>query len=112
MGKSATSLALHEFYFILYTWHLFNPPTYYRRQITPDEVHTILQSHVEGSSLRGIARIVKRSYRTVINLVKMASQKAQLIHNQAVQSVETEAIIGDELWSFVKKNRNSVYRKS
>ena len=45
---------------------------YYRRQITPDEVHTILQSHVEGSSLRGIARIVKRSYRTVINLVKMA----------------------------------------
>ncbi len=72
---------------------------YYRRQITPDEVHTILQSHVECSSLRGIARIVKRSYRTVINLVKMASQKAQLIHNQAVQSVETEAIIGDELWS-------------
>ena len=67
---------------------------------------------MEGSSLRGIARIVKRSYRTVINLVKMASQKAQLIHNQAVQSVETEAIIGDELWSFVKKNRNSVYRKS
>ena len=44
--------------------------------------------------------------------VRQSGQKAQLIHNQAVQSVETEAIIGDELWSFVKKNRNSVYRKS
>ena len=41
--------------------------------------------------------------KTPVNLVKMASQKAQLIHNQAVQSLETEAIIGDELWSFVKK---------
>ena len=83
---------------------------YYRRQITQDEVHRMLQSHAEGSSLRGIARIGKRSYGTVVSLVKAASQKAQLIHNQALQAVETEAIIGDELWSFVKKNRSNAYR--
>jgi len=81
---------------------------YYRRQITPEEVHTMLQSHAEGSSLRGIARIGKRAYGTVVNLVKRASQKAQLVHNQALQAVKTEAIIGDELWSFVKKNRSNV----
>ena len=83
---------------------------YYRRQITQDEAHTMLQSHGEGSSLRGIARIGKRAYGTVVSLVKAASQKAQLIHNQAVKAVETEAIIGDEMWSFVKKNRSNAYR--
>ena len=85
---------------------------YYRRQITPEEAHTILQSHAEGSSLRGIARIGKRAYGTVVSLVKMASQKAQLVHNQALQAVETEAIVADELWSFIKKNRNNAYQKN
>lgn len=85
---------------------------YYRRQITQGEVHTILQSHAEGSSLRGIARIGKRAYGTVVILVKAGSQKAQLIHNQALQAIETEATIGDELWSFVKKNRSNACRKN
>ena len=49
---------------------------YYRRQLTPQEVRTILQSHTEGSSLRGISRIGKRAYGTVTSLVKVASQKA------------------------------------
>jgi transposase-like protein len=52
---------------------------YYRRQITQDEVHTMLQSYAEGSSLRGIARVGKRAYGTVVSLVQAANQKAQLI---------------------------------
>ncbi len=42
---------------------------YYRRQLKLEEVHTILQSHCEGSSLRGVARISGRAYGTVINQV-------------------------------------------
>ena len=76
---------------------------YYRRQLTPQEVHTILQSHAEGSSLRGISRIGKRAYGTVTSLVNAASQKAQMIHNQELQAVDTDEVIADELWSFVKK---------
>ena len=30
---------------------------YYNSHLDSDEVHTILQSHAEGSSLRGVARI-------------------------------------------------------
>ena len=67
-------------------------------------MHTILQSHTEGSSLRGISRIAQVSYGTVVSLVRGASQKAQMIHNKEVQQVETDAIVGDELWSFVEKN--------
>jgi hypothetical protein len=36
-------------------------------------------------------------------LVRAASQKAQMIHNQELGQVETEAIGADEFWSFVEK---------
>ena len=81
---------------------------YYRRQIEPAEVEMILQSHAEGTSLRGIGRVSKRTYTTVANIVHAASQKAQLVHNEEVQAIEVEAIIADEMWSFVKRNKNTV----
>lgn len=85
---------------------------YYRRQLNPEEVHTILQSHTEGSSLRGMSRISGWAYGTVVSLVRIASQKAQILHNAKVQQVETEDVSLDELWSFVQKNRKTVYQKS
>ena len=39
------------------------------------------------------------SYNTGVNLIRAASQKAQLIHNAEVQDVQTNAIAADELWS-------------
>ncbi len=54
-----------------------------------------LQAHAEGSSLRGISRISGRAYGTVVSLVRDASQKAQMIHNQEVQQIETEEVMAD-----------------
>lgn len=54
---------------------------YYGRHLDPEEVHTILQSHAEGSSLRGISRISGRAYGTIVSLVRSASQKAQILDN-------------------------------
>ncbi len=76
---------------------------YYNRHLNPAEVHTILQSHAEGSSLRGVSRISGRAYGTVVSLIRDASQKAQMIHNAEVQQVETEQVSADEMWSFVEK---------
>jgi transposase-like protein len=39
---------------------------YYRRQFSEQEVHTILQSHCEGSSLRGVSRLSQKAYGTVV----------------------------------------------
>ncbi len=75
----------------------------YNRHLNPAEVHTILQSHAEGSSLRGVSRISGRAYGTVVSLIRDASQKAQMIHNAEVQQVETEQVSADEMWSFVEK---------
>ena len=85
---------------------------YYRRQVSEEDVRIVLQSHAEGSSLRGISRISGLAYDTVVRIVQAAAQKAQTIHNNEVKNVDTDAIAADELWSFVEKNKNTAYPKS
>ncbi len=80
---------------------------YYRRQVTPEQVRIVLQAHSEGSSLRGVSRTTGLAYETVVSILDAASQKAQMIHNQELQAVETKAIGADEFWSFVKKNKRT-----
>ncbi len=72
----------------------------------------MLQSHVEGSSLRGISRISHLAYGTVVSIIRAASYKVQMIHNALVQRIETKAVIADELWSFVQKNNSTVCQVS
>jgi hypothetical protein len=85
---------------------------YYGRHLDEEETRIILQSHSEGSSLRGISRISGRAYGTVVSLIRDASQKAQMIHNQEVQKITTEEVSADEMWSFVEKNRKTVCQKN
>jgi transposase-like protein len=85
---------------------------YYRRQVSQEKVRIVLQSHCEGTSLRGISRISGQSYNTGVSLIRAASQKAQQVHNAQVQAVDTDAIGADELWSFVEKNKNTAYPES
>lgn len=85
---------------------------YYRRHISPEQIRQVLQAHSEGSSLRGISRTVGLAYHTVVSVVRAASQKAQLVHNEEVQAVQTAAVSADELWSFVLKNKSNVVPKN
>ena len=54
---------------------------YYRRQVSKEDVRIVLQSHAEGSSLRGISRISGLAYDTVVRIVQAAALKAQMVHN-------------------------------
>lgn len=85
---------------------------YYRRQVSEEQVRIVLQSHCEGTSLRGISRVSGLSYNTGVSLIRAASQKAQLVHNAEVQDIETDAVAADELWSFVEKNNGNACRKN
>ena len=85
---------------------------YYRRQVSEEEIRIVLQSHAEGSSLRGISRISGLAYDTVVSIVRAASEKAQVVHNAQVQAVDTDAIAADELWSFVEKNKSAAYPRN
>jgi len=76
--------------------------------VSEEEVRIVLQSHSEGTSLRGIGRMSGLSYNTGVRGIRAASQKAQLVHNAQVSSVDTDAIAADEMWSFVEKNTSSL----
>jgi transposase-like protein len=90
---------------------------YYGRHVSPEQIHQVLQAHSEGSSLRGISRINGLAYNTVVSIIRTASHKAQLVHNQQVHQVQTQEVSGDEMssasspepWSFVQKNKNNVF---
>jgi transposase-like protein len=64
---------------------------YYRRPVSSEQIRQVLQAHSEGSRLRGMSRTTGLAYNTVVSIIRAASQKAQLIHNQVVQAVETQA---------------------
>ena len=81
---------------------------YYRRQVEPEKIRMVLQAHSEGSSLRGVSRTTKLAYNTVVSLVRSASVKGQMVHNQEVQQIDVEEIAGDEFWSYVQKNKKIV----
>lgn len=83
---------------------------YYYRHIGPDQIQQVLQAHSEGSSLRGISRISGLAYNTVVSIVRSASTKAQLVHNDQVAQVHTEEVSADEMWSFVQKSRSNASR--
>ncbi len=85
---------------------------YYHRHVTPEQIRQVLQAHSEGSSLRGISRTSGLAYNTVVSIIRAGSMQAQLVHNAEVQSVQTEEVSADELWSFVSKNRSNAYPKS
>ena len=85
---------------------------YYRRQVSEEEIRIVLQSHAEGSSLRGISRISRLAYDTVVSIIQAVAEKAQLVHNVEVQNVDTDAIAADELWSFVEKNKNTACQRN
>ncbi|OLP17689.1 helix-turn-helix domain containing protein [Leptolyngbya sp. 'hensonii'] len=54
---------------------------YYYRHVSPEQIQQVLQAHSEGTSLRGISRITGLAYNTVVSIVRSASSKAQLVHN-------------------------------
>ncbi len=42
---------------------------YYRRQVEPEKIMTVLQSHSEGSSLRGVSRTTNLAYNTAVIVI-------------------------------------------
>lgn len=90
----------HQRYYCLQCKQTFSESfdtLYYYRHFSPEQLHQVLQAHSEGTSLRGISRITGLAYNTVVSIVRSSSVKAQLIHNNQVQQVETEKVSGDEM---------------
>lgn len=84
------------------------PFTTYRRQTPPETIRHVLQSHAE----RGVAYTTGLAYNIVVALVPAVSQRSQQLHNGNVLAVYTDDVSVDEMWSFMKKSRNTVSQTS
>ena len=68
---------------------------YYYRHVSPEQIQQVLQAHSEGTSLRAISRVSGLAYNMVVSIVRPSSVKAQLVHNDSVEQVETEKVSAD-----------------
>ena len=44
----------------------------------------------------------------MVKIIRDAAVKAQMVHNEEVQEIQTKAIAADEFWSYVQKNSKNV----
>jgi hypothetical protein len=52
-----------------------------------------------------MSRTTGLAYNPVVSIVRSASQRAQQVPNAQVQTVQTQEVSADEMWSFVKKQK-------
>ena len=71
----------------------------------------VLHSHREGVSHRGIARLTGLAYNTVVSIIREASQRGQLLHNQEVKAVDTAEVSSVEMWSLKIERVNGILRQ-
>jgi IS1 family transposase len=75
----------------------------------------ILHQMVEGSSVRGIARLVDVSPVTVLRYLALAGEACARFHDTAVRNLKVRHASADEIWSFVfakDKNANPAMKRA
>jgi transposase-like protein len=58
---------------------------YYYRHVRREKIQQVLQAHSEGTSLRGISRISRLTYHTVVRIVRASRARALLVHNDPIE---------------------------
>ena len=64
----------------------------------------ILQSLVEGNSIRSIERISGTHRDTIMRLLVSAGNRAEEIMNEKFVNLKSNYIQADEIWTYVHKN--------
>ena len=68
----------------------------------PDEaVRMILHCLVEGNSIRGAARLCSVEKRTVLRILKLASENCESLLRRKIANVPVQDVQVDEAWTFV-----------
>jgi hypothetical protein len=65
---------------------------------------------VERNSLRAVSRIKHCPADAALHWVDLAGQQGAAVHRHFIRGVHPTQVQGDELWSFVKKNKSICHR--
>jgi len=84
----------------------------FNTKVAEAQAESVIHHLDDGCGVRTTARLVYVSQDTVARLLRMVGRHAERFYDQQVRDVTPRALEVDEQWSFVKKSRSIVRRRS
>lgn len=85
---------------------------FYRSRIKKKEAKKIANLLVEKIGLRGISRATERNKNTLVLFTNKLAERCKQVNDFLLQDVQLSPIEVDELWTFVKKNKRGLSKKT
>lgn len=85
---------------------------FYHKKLDKTEVGNICRHITETNSLRGIARQTQHNKNTICSYVNLLGQHCEQVNDLLLKNVKLGTHEIDEMWSFVKKKKKTLVKKS
>ena len=85
---------------------------FYHKKLDKKEVGNICRHLVETNSFRGIARQTQHNKNTICSYVNLLAQHCEQVNDMLLKDIKLGVHEIDEMWSFVKKKKKMLLKKS
>ncbi len=85
---------------------------FYRSRIKRKEAKQIANLLVEKNGIRSIGRIIERNRNTILRFTDRLAGKCKQVNDFLLKDVKLSQIEVDELWTFIKKNKRKLDKKT
>src|SRR3989338_1246297 len=85
---------------------------FFHKKLKKKEVANICRHLVETNSLRGVARSTQHNKNTVCAYVSLIADHCEEVNDFLIKDVKLGVHEIDELWTFIKKNKHGVKKRS
>ena len=85
---------------------------FYRGRIKRKEAKQIANLLVEKNGIRSIGRITERNRNTILRFTDLLAGKCKQVNEFLLKDVNLSPIEVDELWTFIKKNKRKLKKKT
>lgn len=85
---------------------------FYRSRIRRKEAKKIANLLVEKIGIRGVSRATERNKNTIVLFTNKLAERCKQVNEFLLQDVQLSPIEVDELWTFIKKNKKGLSKKT
>jgi len=85
---------------------------FYRSRIKRKEAKQIANLLVEKNGIRSVGRVIERNRNTILRFTDRLADKCKQVNEFLLKDVKLSPIEIDELWTFIKKNKRKLKKKT
>src|SRR3989338_3010730 len=85
---------------------------FYRSRIKRKEAKKIANLLVEKNGIRSVGRVIERNRNTILRFTDRLADKCKQVNEFLLKDVKLSPIEIDELWTFIKKNKRKLKKKT